>query len=224
MNTRTLAVAGLRIAIEVPRELPWNWPESPLRRFTGESDAAPDVCVAVRVGEPRPSEGALSYDSGGGIFDVVATPQIFEITLRIRGVVQRVARFDRDFREGEVVVSSDSFYATECYYPLAYPLDEWIFFHRILRERGVLLHACAAEREGRALVYCGRSGAGKSTTANLLRRHAGASVLSDDRIVLRAGSRRILAYGTPWHGDAPLSENRAAEVLAVHWIEHASRL
>ena len=75
--------------------------------------------VAVRVGKPVTSGKALSYDSGGGIFDVVASRDTVEIVLRIRGEIQRVARFDRDFREGEVTLAPGSFYASENYYPLA---------------------------------------------------------------------------------------------------------
>ncbi len=223
-DVRVLEVAGVRIAVEVPRELPWTWPDGPLTRFAGADAGRADVRVAVRIGKPVVSARALSYDSGGGIFDVVASRDTLEIVLRIRGEIQRVARFDRDFRDGEVTLAPDSFYATENYYPLAYPLDEWIFFHRILRESGLLVHACAAERSGRALLYCGRSGAGKSTTAKLLRRYADASVLSDDRIALRVEKDGIWAHGTPWHGEAPLSEPRAAKLVAIHWIEHAARL
>ncbi len=217
---RGLTVAGLRIAIEAPPALPWSWPEGPLLRFTSPGDEA-DLHVGVRVGavEAPPAE-SVRYDSGGGIFDVALDGDETVIALRIRGRLQRVARFDAAFSTGEVVVAPDSLYARECYYPLAYPLDEVIFLHRIVRESGLLVHACGAERDGDVLLFTGPSGAGKTTIARLLQPR-GARILSDDRIVLRQHGETILAHGTPWHGDAPLSLSSGARAAALHVIRHA---
>jgi hypothetical protein len=219
---RVLAVGGLRLAVEAPPALPWRWPRGPLRRFAAEGGRA-DVRVRVRVARPEePPPASLRYDSGGGIFDVAQVGGDLVVALRIRGVLQRTARFDAGLREGEVVVAPDSLYARECWYPLAYPLDEVVFLHRILREGGLLVHACGVVRGRRGLVFTGPSGAGKTTIARLLARHAGARVLSDDRVVLRPGpAGRFRIFGTPWHGDGALSEAGSATLAAVHAIHHA---
>jgi hypothetical protein len=168
-----------------------------------------------------PPQEALRYDSGGGIFDVARDGGDFVIALRIRGVLQRVARFDEEFRWGEVVVAPDSLYARECYYPLAYPLDELIFLHRIARDGGLMLHSCGILRDRHALLFTGPSGAGKTTISRLMREHAGALVLSDDRIVLRPDGSEIRIFGTPWHGDGELSSTRSARLRAIHAIRPA---
>jgi hypothetical protein len=219
---RVLAVGGLRMAVEAPRALPWRWPRGPLRRFAAEGGRA-HVRVSVRVARPEaPPPGSVRYDSGGGIFDVAQVDGDLVVALRIRGALQRVARFDADLREGEVVVAPDSLYARECWYPLAYPLDEVVFLHRILRDGGLLVHACGVARGRRGLVFTGPSGAGKTTIARLLARHAGARVLSDDRVVLRPGAAGgFRLFGTPWHGDGALSEPGAVGLAAVHAIHHA---
>jgi hypothetical protein len=218
---RGLTVAGLRIAIEAPPSLPWNWPAGPLGRFASPAEEA-DLHVGVRVGRVEaPPAGSVRYDSGGGIFDVASDGREVVFALRIRGVLQRVARFDPDFRQGEVVLAPDSLYARECFYPLAYPLDELIFLHRIVRDEGLLIHACGAERDGNVLIFTGPSGAGKTTIARLLEGQAGARILSDDRIVLRREGEQLWAHGTPWHGDAPLSLAAGARVAALHVIRHA---
>jgi hypothetical protein len=229
--SRGFTVAGLRLAIEAPAALAWEWPEGPLRRFAGPADDA-EVRVGVRVArcEEPPGE-SLRYDSGGGIFDVARVGRDWVIALRIRGRVQRLARFDDAFREGEVIVDPDSFYARERYYPLAYPLDEVIFLHRLARSGGLLLHACGAViREGeergraRAVLFSGPSGAGKTTIARLLQHHAGAEILSDDRIVIRPSAEGFRAHGTPWHGDAPLSRADSAPLAGIHLIHHAPQV
>ena len=217
---RGITVAGLRMAVEAPPALPWSWPEGPLRRFTSPAEDA-DLRIGVRVGPvEEPPPGSVSYDSAGGIFDVAHHAGEIWIALRIRGRLQRLARFDEDFREGEVVVSPDSLYARECFYPLAYPLDEVVFLHRIVRENGLLLHACGAERDGSLLLFTGPSGAGKTTVARLLESR-GARILSDDRIALRLEDGVLMGHGTPWHGEAPLSEARGARVAGIHAIRHA---
>ena len=219
---RALSVGGLTLAVEAPPDLPWDWPAGPLRRFRAPL-ARPDLRVRVRVGRPEePPSSALRYDSRGGIFDVAEVGGEWIVALRIRGELQRVARFDADLREGEVVVAPTSSYARERHYPLAYPLDEVVFFHRLAREGGLLVHACGAAASGGLRLFTGPSGAGKTTFARLARRHAGAAILSDDRIVLRPDGRSgVLAWGTPWHGDAPLSLATRVPLAAVYAIYHA---
>jgi hypothetical protein len=221
---RGITVAGLRLAIEAPPALPWHWPEGVLTRFATSTENA-DLHVGVRVGEAKaPPQRALRYDSEGGIFDVAREGREFVIALRIRGALQRVARFDEGFRWGEVVVLPDSLYARACYYPLAYPLDELIFLHKIVREGGLMLHSCGILRDGDALLFAGPSGSGKTTISRLMRKRAGASVLSDDRVVLRPDGSEIRIFGTPWHGDGELSSTDSARLRGIHVIRHAGEI
>lgn len=221
---RGLAVAGLRISVESPPALPWDWPDGPLRRFAA-TPIEPDVEVGVRVARiEAPPAGALRYDSDGGIFDVAREGRDWLIALRIRGELQRLARFDAGFRQGEVIVAPDSFYAREAHYPLAYPLDELLFLHHLARRGGLLVHACGVERAGRALLFTGPSGAGKTTIARWMLRDGRYRVLSDDRVALRPLGGGFQAFGTPWHGDAPLASPGPARLEAIHQIRHAPRL
>lgn len=63
---------------------------------------------------------------------------------------------------------------------------------------GLLIHAAAIEDHGRAFIFLGRSGSGKSTVARLSK---GKRVLNDDIVgVLSDGGGNWLAYPTPfWH-------------------------
>lgn len=221
---RGLTVAGLRLAVQAPASVPWRWPAGPLERFASPP-TDPDVRIHVCVGraEAPPAE-TVAYDSEGGIFDVARDGTDWIIALRIRGVLRRYARFDAEFREGVVVLDPDSFYARECHYPLAYPLDEVIFLHRLAREGGLLVHACAVVRDGEARLFTGPSGAGKTTIARLMLQEPDTVVLSDDRIVLRRDGAGFRAFGTPWHGDAPLASPAGARLGAIHAIHQADRL
>ena len=67
------------------------------------------------------------------------------------------------------------------------------------RERGFLLHASSVVRNGRAFLFTGPSGAGKTTIARLA--PADGVVLSDEISYVRQVGGRYLAYGTPFAGE-----------------------
>ena len=68
----------------------------------------------------------------------------------------------------------------------------------LLPHRGFLLHAATVVRKGRAYVFTGRSGAGKSTIAAL---SPPGSVLTDEISLLRFSCAAWQAYGTPFWGE-----------------------
>ena len=80
-----------------------------------------------------------------------------------------------------------------------FPVDEQLFLHRIGWLGGALLHTCGVAFAGRAWLFCGKSGAGKSTTARLWQAE-GAELLNDDRMVLKMIDGVPHACSTPWHG------------------------
>jgi hypothetical protein len=84
-------------------------------------------------------------------------------------------------------------------YTLFFPIDEQLFLNRMALLGGALIHACGVAMDGRAVLFCGRSGAGKSTIARLCRA-AGHILMNDDRIVVRPAEAAIRAGATPWHG------------------------
>jgi hypothetical protein len=68
----------------------------------------------------------------------------------------------------------------------------------LLPKKGFLLHAATVLRGGRAFVFTGRSGAGKSTVASLA---PAGTVLTDEISLLRERSAEWRAYGTPFWGE-----------------------
>ena len=81
------------------------------------------------------------------------------------------------------------------------------------------MHASVIEKGGKALVFLGESGTGKSTHSRLWREFVpGSSLLNDDEPLLRLmedGTVRV--YGAPWSGSTPCYRNGSAEVVAfVH--------
>lgn len=69
---------------------------------------------------------------------------------------------------------------------------------KLLDHHGFLLHAATIIRDGKAYIFTGRSGAGKSTVATLSPQ---GSVLTDEISLLRRENGVWRAYGTPFWGD-----------------------
>jgi hypothetical protein len=132
--------------------------------------------------------------------------------------------FDREYARGigETLVGGPILAAGELH-PFVYPFDEVVFLARLSRGRGVLVHACGLALGGRGLLFLGTSGAGKSTTARLWKERGGVTILSDDRIVIRAEGDGYRIYGTPWHGDAGWETPASARLDGVFILEQAPR-
>ncbi len=89
----------------------------------------------------------------------------------------------------------------------------------ILAERGgFLLHAASAICEGRAYLFSGVSGAGKTTMTRLA--PADITLLTDEISYLRPSAGGYAAFGTPFAGElARAGENCTAPVSALFFLE-----
>lgn len=98
--------------------------------------------------------------------------------------------------------------------------------HRLLRRGGLLLHASAATRGGETVVFVGRSGAGKTTIAKLLKAE-GADVVSDDIVAVApdGGGFSVLPspFGTDFRGTPGPARRLGALVSLRKGTEHAAR-
>src|ERR1022692_2586537 len=96
-----------------------------------------------------------------------------------------------------------------------------ILHSMILAERGgFLLHAASAICDGRAYLFSGVSGAGKTTMTRLA--PADITLLTDEISYVRAGGSgdAYRAFGTPFSGElAKAVENRSAPISALFLLE-----
>ena len=82
------------------------------------------------------------------------------------------------------------------------------FAQSALSHGAISLHAAAVYVDGRAYLFMGKSGTGKSTHAQLWREHiAGAELLNDDNPAVRFFGDTAYACGTPWSGKTPCYKN-----------------
>jgi hypothetical protein len=84
-------------------------------------------------------------------------------------------------------------------------------------QRGFLLHAASAIRNGRAFLFAGVSEAGKTTISRLA--PPDVTLLTDEISYVRQEAGAYIAYGTPFTGElAKLGENVSAPIAALYLL------
>jgi hypothetical protein len=109
--------------------------------------------------------------------------------------------------------------------PNVFSLDTALrILHTLLlaEQVGFLLHASSAVRNGRAFLFFGPSGAGKTTIVRAA--PADTTLLTDEISYVRRHGENYLAYGTPFTGELGKSgENTSAPIAAFYQLVKASR-
>ena len=89
----------------------------------------------------------------------------------------------------------------------------------------LLMHASVIVNGGKACLFLGRSGTGKSTHSRLWLQHIpGSTLLNDDNPVMRiAADGTPILYGSPWSGKTPCYRNECAPASAIVRLSQAPR-
>ena len=99
----------------------------------------------------------------------------------------------------------------------------WMMFGVVLAPRGgIAIHSSVIECGGRAAIFLGESGTGKSTHTRLWRESIeGAKLLNDDSPILRIEGDEVRIYGSPWSGKTPCYKNLSYPIAGVCRLSQA---
>ena len=97
------------------------------------------------------------------------------------------------------------------------------FYNELLNFEGLLLHASAVEMDGKAYLFSGPCGMGKSTHTRLWQQTFGsaAQVFNDDKPALRCLDGKWYAYGTPWCGKDGINQNKKVPLAGICFLQQA---
>jgi hypothetical protein len=129
--------------------------------------------------------------------------------------VERILKIDADrkhFETNLTFAGRDEFFLQKRFLTAAFGMAASAY-------KTIQLHASAIEKNGKALLFLGPSGTGKSTHSRLWLQHVpGSSLLNDDDPMIRIlDNDDVRAYGTPWSGSTPCYRNASAQLAGfVH--------
>ena len=105
------------------------------------------------------------------------------------------------------------------------PLDAVRFFScsgihsKLLKEEALVFHCAFVEHEGQAILFCGKSGTGKSTQAALWEECEKAETINGDRALLKKKDGMWQAFGYPCCGSSAICKNKTLPVKAIVVLE-----
>lgn len=139
------------------------------------------------------------------------------------GLASRCAAYQCEFcGDADIVICADRYRPNV--YPsavteetLAYMESAYQFYCELIRFDGIFLHASAVVVDGKAYLFSGHCGAGKSTHTRLWQDNFGsrAQVINDDKPALRRIDGRWMVYGTPWCGKDGININTQAPLAGI---------
>lgn len=108
---------------------------------------------------------------------------------------------------------------------LAYMETGWQFYSALLEHNGFYLHSSAIAKDGKAYLFSGMSGTGKSTHTGLWQQEFGdeAVVFNDDKPALRMLDGVWYAYGTPWSGKHGINRNMKVPLAGICFLKQSQR-
>ena len=91
----------------------------------------------------------------------------------------------------------------------------WMSFGIAHNPHSIAIHSSVIVHSGRAVLFLGESGTGKSTHTRLWREHiSGAQLLNDDSPIVRVVEGVPTVFGSPWSGKHPVTATRATPIAA----------
>ncbi len=229
MIRRTYKVAGHLFSIELPQDhFLWGRMEMSYGPFEVVSDNVNDCIFSLVVCERIQAEGAyLVYSNKADVepgfvaLEVFKTAcgYVFELTQPGSQEVNARLSVSGDFRNAELSLAGR-------------PVEQWLAFNSsvdfcfLLATAGrntVLTHASSVIYEGRAYLFLGKSGTGKSTHSRMWQTALeGVELMNDDHPVLRVDEDgNTVAYGSPWSGKTPCYKNVSAPLGGIIRISRA---
>ena len=99
------------------------------------------------------------------------------------------------------------------------------FYRSLLNYDGLMLHASAVELDGKAYLFSGPCGMGKSTHTRLWKEIFGdkANVFNDDKPALRRIDDTWFAYGTPWCGKDGININMKVPLAGICFLKRGEK-
>lgn len=187
-----------------------------LRPFIVEN--AENADFSLLLGCDVKLSGSEIYKSDEYDFAIFESERVFCIKFAdIASGNNYLLEFDKDFKEYRTDMSADCI----CKDVLNNMLMLSFTFATI-EKKSLMIHASVAVLDGKAYLFLGKSGTGKSTHCRLwLKNFKNADILNDDNPVLKFENGETVVYGSPWSGKGAVYKNERYQVGGIARLAQA---
>ena len=95
------------------------------------------------------------------------------------------------------------------------------YMFRLVNTGNFMIHSAAVVHNNQGILFCGKSGAGKSTQANLWKEHLNSWVLNYDKPCVIQENGNAYVHGSPWSGKEALFLNKYVPLKAIVFVKQA---
>ena len=247
---REYIIAGFRIRLEQADRLfvrPGSHMARAFEPFAAEADPAapltmrliPDCTINKKLtgGEPNRELDVFPFDDAEADCHFERTPRGYLFRMVPRNG-DRPTLFFKAFDSPDV--QSDLLADGREPHQSLMRFGLWIMFGIAISPEAIAIHSSTIECEGRAVLFLGESGTGKSTHTRLWQEHIpGARLLNDDSPIIRIAPERaaeaasapaadtipalqgVLACGSPWSGKTPCYRNVSNPIAGIVRLSQA---
>lgn len=226
LQTLHFRVAGFTMAVT----LPTNWDAARLlpsfAPFRVKEGAETDtlLCHLYVQDSPLPTASAETHLLGEtnndmGYLRLLADGDGYRIEIQYTDAYAHVLLMQHPYTMGKAALN-----ANDPHVSLALTsILRVLYAQAVILRDGVSVHAACVHTEGRAYLFLGKSGTGKSTHAALWQQHiADTRLLNDDNPTLRLlPDGTVMAYGTPWSGKTPCYRQAQYPVSGIVRLKQA---
>lgn len=201
------------------------WPLRPFERFLTVPSASPDIEAFVTVTDELPDlpRHALSFDADAGLWRLFSAGEghVLECRDPLTLAIRSVSTLSSDLRTLHIWTTPTELQGVTGWTPMQVfnPILEIALITVVARKGGCVIHSSGAMLDGCGYLFCGPSGAGKSTLAEWFAER-GATVLSDERLILTRSPAGLRMHGTPWVGSGHYAANASGPLTALFTISH----
>jgi hypothetical protein len=229
-----LHIADYRIRMTETLDYPClSWPLYPFGSFLDHSDGYPDfdghpdMEIAVTVVDKLPDlpHGPPHFDACHGLWRLYEAPSgwlLESLDTRTHRPCS-LGLIDETYSRISVWTCLDRMNSIRGWVPMKIinPIAEVCFLTILARQGGILLHSAGVSVPTGSYLFTGASGAGKSTLSGFFDA-GGASVLSDERMVIRKHGKEFMIHGTPWIGNGAYAKNESGLLTELFCIRHGA--
>jgi hypothetical protein len=218
----TIEIAGIGLSFLSDQELSESGVEDMYYEFI--TDIRPDTKIRVHCNNfPERSIGKKIFDSGStwALYRDQEKYVLQDSTFESDSPPNQLVILESDLKSGDIYINNELF-KNLLPDPLGSPLNQVLIILLLSHCKGLMLHACGIDDGDYGYLFLGNSGHGKSTIARLWSKNQ-ATVLNDDRIILREKNGELIMYGTPWPGDFKEVSSKGVPIRKLFFLQHGEK-